>query len=280
LGTPIVLDLNGDGVKTLAMSDGVKFDLFADGANISTGWVSQADGLLVLDRNHDGVINSGAELFGSATQLANGDKATDGYQALRELDTNHDGLITSSDAVYADLRVWVDANSDGVSDQQEIKTLASLGIAKIDLNAAAGSGLDNGNLLGLTATYETTDGQTHAAADVWFVADRTTTPSEPLTDLRARCSDMAQVMTQFKDAAAPGNALSNEQLALQAVPSQPNSMAAVTAGHMADVMRQFDPNGCPVNTPAALTAASNAGLKLAGNQDASLFAYLSAGSVK
>ncbi len=54
----------------------------------------------------------------------------------------------------------------------ELKTLASLGIAKINAQATAGAGTDNGNLLGLTSTYETTDGATHAAADVWFVTDR------------------------------------------------------------------------------------------------------------
>jgi hypothetical protein len=172
-GTPIILDLNGDGVRTLGIDAGVKFDLFADGGAISTGWVSGGDGLLVLDRNHDGQINDGTELFGSATKLSNGQTASDGYAALRELDANNDGVISSEDAVYADLRVWVDSNSDGVSGAGETKTLASLGISKINLNAAVGTGTDNGNILGLTSTYETTDGQTHDAADVWFLADRT-----------------------------------------------------------------------------------------------------------
>jgi hypothetical protein len=171
-GTPIILDLNGDGVKTLGISSGVKFDLFADGNVINTGWVSSGDGLLVLDRNHDGQINDGAELFGSATTLVSGEKAPDGYAALKELDTDHDGFISNADAAYDDLRVWIDSNSDGVSHSGETQTLASLGIAKISVNATAGIATDNGNLLGLTSTYETTDGVTHAAADVWFASDR------------------------------------------------------------------------------------------------------------
>ena len=171
-GTPIILDLDGNGVNTLSISAGVKFDLFDEGKKVNTGWVSSGDGLLVLDRNHDGQINDGSELFGSSTKLANGQKATDGYTALRELDSNHDGVISNSDAVYADLRVWVDANSDGVTETGELKTLASLNIANISLNAAVGSDKDNGNILGLTSTYETTDGATHAAADVWFLADK------------------------------------------------------------------------------------------------------------
>jgi hypothetical protein len=171
-GSPIILDLNGDGVKTQSISAGVKFDLFADGASINTGWVSSGDGLLVLDRNHDGAINDGSELFGTATTLANGQKAADGYVALRELDSNSDGVINSEDAAFADLRVWVDANSDGVSEAGETRTLDSLGIASINAQAVVDLSKDNGNLVGLTSSYETTDGVTHAAADVWFVADR------------------------------------------------------------------------------------------------------------
>ena len=172
-GTPIILDLNGDGVRTQSIDAGVKFDLFDDGVAISTGWVSGGDGLLVLDRNHDGQIKDGSELFGSATRLSNGEKASDGYAALRELDSNGDGTISSDDAIYGDLRVWVDSNSDGISGAGETKTLAELGIAKINLNATAGTDTDNGNILGLTSSYETTDGVTHDAADVWFQANRT-----------------------------------------------------------------------------------------------------------
>ena len=172
-GSPIILDLNGDGVRTLGIEAGVKFDLFADGTAINAGWVSSGDGLLVLDRNHDGSINDGTELFGTATKLANGQSAPDGYAALRELDANQDGVISSADAVYQDLRIWVDANSDGVTETGELKSLQSLDIAKINLTAMVGTQIDNGNILGLTSTYETTDGAVHDAADVWFRADKT-----------------------------------------------------------------------------------------------------------
>ncbi len=170
-GTPIVLDLNGDGVKTLGAEAGVRFDLFASGHAINTGWVSGGDGLLVLDRNRDGQINDGSELFGSSTTLANGQKAPDGYAALREFDTNQDGVIDSKDAVYNDLRVWIDSNSDGVTESGELRTLQSLGIVSISVQALAGTEMDHGNILGLTSSYETTDGVSHAAADVWFRVD-------------------------------------------------------------------------------------------------------------
>jgi hypothetical protein len=169
--TPIILDLNGDGVKTQSINAGVKFDLLADGRAVHTGWVSDGDGLLVLDRNHDGLITDGSELFGSATKLAHGENASDGYAALRELDTNSDLAINSEDECFADLRVWTDTNSNAITDAGEIKTLASLGIASISLDTAQGTSTDNGNVLGLTSTYQTNDGQSHAAADVWFAAD-------------------------------------------------------------------------------------------------------------
>ncbi|OGB32562.1 MAG: hypothetical protein A3F78_11155 [Burkholderiales bacterium RIFCSPLOWO2_12_FULL_61_40] len=212
MGTPIILDLNGDGVKTLGVGSGVKFDLFADGDSVKTGWVSSGDGLLVLDRNHDGQINDGAELFGSSTKLASGDKAADGYMALRELDSNQDGMISDEDAVFDELRVWVDSNSDGVSGDGEIKTLASLGITKISTQATVGTGTDNGNLVGLTSSYETSDGATHAAADVWFVTDRVASSENAVVDNQAALDNaiaaLASTPAGVEEDTAPAETLS------------------------------------------------------------------------
>jgi len=166
--TPIILDLNGDGVQTLSLSQGVRFDIMAMGEKIKTGWVSAADGLLAMDRNHDGLINDGSELFGSATRLADGSSAEDGYQALAQLDSNHDGRIDKEDTAFGALGVWVDANSDAVSQSAEIHTLASLGIASLSLKTTAGDALNQGNILGLNSSYQSSDGTSHAAADVWF----------------------------------------------------------------------------------------------------------------
>jgi hypothetical protein len=168
LGTPIVLDLNGNGIETLSLSAGVQFDLLATGNKAGTGWVGGGDGLLALDRNHDGTINDGGELFGSGTTLANGQKASNGYQAMAELDSNGDGVINSKDSLYGDLRVWVDGNADGVSQSDELKSLQQLGISQLNLDGKQDASLNNGNIVGATSTYQTADGQTHAAADVWF----------------------------------------------------------------------------------------------------------------
>lgn len=104
--SPIILDLDGDGViGTLGLGAGVYFDHAADGFAERTGWVAPGDGLLVWDRNANGIIDSGRELFGSETLLPNGLKAVNGFEVLKTLDANDDGVIDVNDPVYAQLRV-------------------------------------------------------------------------------------------------------------------------------------------------------------------------------
>jgi hypothetical protein len=195
LYSPIVLDLNGDGITTLGLSAGVNFDLRADGTKVNTGWVGGGDGLLALDRNGDGVINDGSELFGNATSLNGGGKAGNGYQALAELDSNGDGVVDAKDGAYADLRVWVDGNADGVSQQDELKSLTDLGITKLSLNGKTDVSVQNGNFIGITSTYETADGASHAAADVWFSVGATSNVSSSV-------SNLSNAMSSFNAAAA------------------------------------------------------------------------------
>jgi hypothetical protein len=171
LSSPIILDLNGDGISTLSVQNGTRFDLSADGSSVQTGWVAPSDGLLVLDRNQDGVINDGSELFGTSTTLNNGSKAIDGYQALSELDSNQDGVINSLDNTFGKLKVWVDSNSDAKTGSGELKSLSDLSITQLNLATNTARDSSQGNLIGLTSTYQTVDGSVHAAADVWFVVD-------------------------------------------------------------------------------------------------------------
>jgi hypothetical protein len=125
----------------------------------------------VMDRNLDGIINNGSELFGTGTILANGKHAKDGYAALAEQDTNHDGKIDKNDTHWKELKVWVDANHDGKTDAGELKTLEELGIASLNLAAEKSTATDHGNLIGLISSYTTTDGKQHEMADVWFTKD-------------------------------------------------------------------------------------------------------------
>jgi len=129
--SPIILDLDGDGVETTNISSGTFFDHDANGLAELTGWVSADDGLLVLDRDKNGTIDSGRELFGNATLLNDGTKAANGFQALAELDDNQDGRIDANDTAYTQLRIWQDADGDGYSSADELKTLTELDIQSI-----------------------------------------------------------------------------------------------------------------------------------------------------
>jgi hypothetical protein len=143
------------------------------------GWVGGSDGLLVMDRNGDGQINDGRELFGAATLNEQGQRVGNGYAAMALEDSNHDGLLSHLDANWDKLRVWVDANHDGKTDAGELKSLDSLGVAELSLAHATGSATDHGNLLGLVGSYKTTDGATHDMADVWFAKQEHTAASGP-----------------------------------------------------------------------------------------------------
>ena len=168
VSTPLVLDLNGDGVQTVGVEQGVQFDLLANGTKQNVGWVSKQDGLLAIDLNGDGQINSGAELFGDHTVLADGLLAKEGWSALAGQDTNGDTIIDAQDANFDKLRVWVDANSNGVTDAGELHTLADMHIASINLNHYADSVQQSGNVVTAFSSYTTTDGATHEIADVGF----------------------------------------------------------------------------------------------------------------
>jgi len=160
-----MLDLNGDGVQTLSSNEGVQFDLNNTGTKQSVGWASKQDGWLAMDLNGDGQINSGAELFGEHTRLADGSVAKDGWAALAQFDSNGDGKIDAQDARFNDLRVWVDANSDGITDAGELRTLTEAHVSSVDLKHDGNLTGQNGNVLQGFSTFTTTDGVKHEIAD-------------------------------------------------------------------------------------------------------------------
>ena len=168
LTSPLVLDLNGDGVQTMDLSHAVAFDLTNSGDKQRVSWIDKHDGLLAVDLNGDGQINGGAELLGSSTKLADGSVAKDGWAALAAMDTNSDGKVDAQDANFDKLRVWVDADTDGLTDAGELKSLADAGIVSFDLNQDNSVTQQNGNVLLGAGKYTTTDGQTHAMTDAWL----------------------------------------------------------------------------------------------------------------
>ena len=138
--SPLVLDLNRDGFKLSPEGVGVYFDLSGDGDIKHVQWVAKGtdDGFLALDLNYNGIIDSGAELFGEGTVvIGTGERADNGYTALLQYDLPHlggnqDGEITKKDAIFNRLLLWVDSNADGVSHRSEVFPISAFKIRRID----------------------------------------------------------------------------------------------------------------------------------------------------
>ncbi|MFH0822011.1 MAG: hypothetical protein V2B18_04620 [Pseudomonadota bacterium] len=173
---PLALDLDGDGIETTDVSAGAYFDHEGDGFAEATGWVAADDGLLVLDRNGDGMINDGRELFGDQTILKDGTIAANGYQALAEWDDNQDGKIDSNDAVFAQLRVWQDEDGDGYSRPEELHTFTELGITAVNLDSTVANATDSqGNTQTRVGSFEDGDATSEQMGEYVFQRDTTYT---------------------------------------------------------------------------------------------------------
>jgi hypothetical protein len=182
--SPLVLDMNGDGVLSLTdvwnEKKIVQFDMALEGRNYPTGWVGPKDAFLVIDRNRNGVIDNSSELFGEYTGAEiNGPKAfKNGFAALAPFDSNSDGRVDARDKQFESLAVWFDKNQNGKTDRGELQSLAEAGVKSIglqfsDLRDAKGNvPLIAGNEVRLAGTFETTSGKTQKIADVWFKVRR------------------------------------------------------------------------------------------------------------
>jgi hypothetical protein len=191
LRDPLALDLNGDGIATISANEGILFDHNNAGIEFGTGWINPSDGWLALDRNGNGTIDSGRELFGDSTRKLDGNFAAHAYDALKSFDTNNDGKVDVADATgdadssgtidgsetywdtdnnktydanfdktFADLRVWMDANSNANTDGGELKTLAELNIVSIGTGKTAVNVADeHGNFNTFKGNYTNTSGE-------------------------------------------------------------------------------------------------------------------------
>lgn len=161
--TPIAIDLNGDGIHTIAREDMAgSFDLLGTGKAIQTGWLSGDDGFLAIDGNHNGRIDDISELFGG---MGKGD----GFAKLASFDSNGDGVVDGLDRDFASLLIWQDANSDGKTGAGELVSLAQAGVVSLKLAYTDLAFLDaNNNLHMESSTVTLATGHNAAMTDVYF----------------------------------------------------------------------------------------------------------------
>jgi len=138
--SPIVIDTHKDGIRLGPAGRTVSFDVNADGFPDTVQWVRPRgdEAFLTLDRNRNGIVDDGSELFGVGTPLIEGGTAPNGFVGLAQYDRpllggNDDGVISPADAVWQELSLWLDSNADGIATRNEMRRPESLGMTSFQI---------------------------------------------------------------------------------------------------------------------------------------------------
>jgi len=133
-----VIDTSGEGIRLTSASDGVDFDMRGDGHPLHMAWTTAGSrtAFLALPGNN-GIVNNGTQLFGNFTAQPVS-LTPNGFAALAVYDQqdhggNGDGIVDQNDLIFTSLRLWIDANHDGICQPEELHTLPELGVFSISL---------------------------------------------------------------------------------------------------------------------------------------------------
>jgi hypothetical protein len=174
-GSPLLIDVGGNGFKLTSVEEGVPFDIDGDGVREQVSWTARGaeNAFLACDRNGNGVIDDGTELFGTATPVFDGGTAANGFEALSYYhvggEFDGDATVSVADPIYARLLLWTDRNHNGASEPDELQTLASASVGAISLTYKSIGRRDrHGNTFRQAARLTWVDGRQSNIYDIWF----------------------------------------------------------------------------------------------------------------
>ncbi len=164
-----MIDFSGRGITLSSQTKGIDFDLAGNGLLERISWpVNAGNAFLIYNVPSSGLV-TGDNMFGNYSVGPDGQVAKDGFAALAKFDSYRDDLIDSRDTIFSRLRLWSDLNRDGRVQNGELRTLAQMGVAAIELNAVPVNENDMyGNTSTARASVHMTDNSVRVVSDIWF----------------------------------------------------------------------------------------------------------------